>query len=911
MSTEDLHRRMDRLEERLARLESHLPMTDEPATPPVTPAPPPPPPRPPVAPAPAAPPTAPPTAPPEPAVPLASRLAAKRHAADESPADQADAPAPPRPSAPPPPSPWAPPTAAPSRRTTPFELVVGVKWMAWLGAFAVVMFVAFFLKLAYDRGWWSVVSPGARCLLGAGFGVLLIGGGELALRRISRPASVGLFGSGLSTLYLVCWAAFGYYEPALISREVAFVLMGVVAAAGFAVTWRTSFRTIGVLSILGGYATPILVGGGGRHPLELLTYLTMLLGVSLGLSAVRPRHFRTLRYVALGAQPIVVLVWLLNAGRGHWLEALVFMCLWWGMLLVECTWAALRRQSAAGNIVATVVSTALLVTAGTWVLASFAPPGGEAWLGGYTLAVAVLGAVVALQFGPGLDALRGVARTAMDKLAIALWAQSGVLLAVAVALQFDDYGQSVAWLAVALGAVEIGRRLPSRGVAWFGLVVGALAGARIALLDSWAAGGLTGELLALGAVRLTGWGLLAIFGVLATHVAAWRLGRAGPPASFKPWSAVPVLLAVAGTGGWLALTAAESTGLAIASLWLAGAVVLLALHGPGTRLGYGPIGLLALGAAAGRWLLVDAATGRVATGWDPAATLPLLNGQMALAAAIAATALLARRLAAPDRPEVGAPLVVAAAVTFLLTALSFEVDHALGRWVDPDRSPYPAIMLRSLGWTALWGAGGLALVVGGAARRVRPLVTAGLLFVLTAAAAWLSVDTLLPRLARGTLDVTPVANAVFWVGVALAVMLGWSWRTLLAAGREGWIPPGTARRDGLVSGAMLGAIGLWAGSLEIDRFFIGQPMSTQTGLSVWWGVYAVLLVLLGFARRTPAVRYVGLGLFAVTAIKVFLVDLREVDQVWRVVSFGALGALLTGTSIVYSRWAARIGGQPE
>jgi len=147
--------------------------------------------------------------------------------------------------------------------TTPLELIVGGKWMAWIGSAAVVASVVFFLKLAYDQGWWDSVSPVSRCLMAGAFGVAMIGGGEFCLRKISKAASVGLFGAGLSVLYLVAWAASARYQ--VVSIEASFLLMAVVAVGGFAVTFRSRFLTIGVLSLVGGYAAPMLLNGLAGH----------------------------------------------------------------------------------------------------------------------------------------------------------------------------------------------------------------------------------------------------------------------------------------------------------------------------------------------------------------------------------------------------------------------------------------------------------------------------------------------------------------------------------------------------------------------------------------------------------------------------------------------------------------------
>ena len=197
--------------------------------------------------------------------------------------------------------------------------------MAWVGAIIIVIGIAFLVHLGVKAGWWGRLSSLAQCLLVAGFGALLLGAGEWALRRIGPAASAGLFGAGLGTFYLDAFAAFEWYEPPIVSQEGAFVLMGIIALVGFGITLRSQFLTIGVLSITGGYLTPWLVRGSTPHTLEVGVYLTMLLGVALALSAVRPRSFRALRYVALGGQGLVGLGWVFEAIRGEWFVCLFFI----------------------------------------------------------------------------------------------------------------------------------------------------------------------------------------------------------------------------------------------------------------------------------------------------------------------------------------------------------------------------------------------------------------------------------------------------------------------------------------------------------------------------------------------------------------------------------------------------------
>jgi uncharacterized membrane protein len=80
--------------------------------------------------------------------------------------------------------------------------------------------------------------------------------------------------------------------------------------------------------------------------------------------------------------------------------------------------------------------------------------------------------------------------------------------------------------------------------------------------------------------------------------------------------------------------------------------------------------------------------------------------------------------------------------------------------------------------------------------------------------------------------------------------------------------------------------------LEIARDF---------SFSAIWIVYGAALMIAGFWKRSAFIRWQAMVLLAVTIGKVFLYDSRELQQVYRILSFIALGVLLMGISYAYHR----------
>lgn len=103
-------------------------------------------------------------------------------------------------------------------------------------------------------------------------------------------------------------------------------------------------------------------------------------------------------------------------------------------------------------------------------------------------------------------------------------------------------------------------------------------------------------------------------------------------------------------------------------------------------------------------------------------------------------------------------------------------------------------------------------------------------------------------------------------------------------------------------------------SLEVARLSEMLPIdATARGaaVSIWWGVFAILLLVVGFWRDEPLVRRCGLGLLAIATAKALIFDLARVPAGWRSVSVVSLGLLMLGVNVVYARVAKRMLPNPE
>ena len=81
----------------------------------------------------------------------------------------------------------------------------------------------------------------------------------------------------------------------------------------------------------------------------------------------------------------------------------------------------------------------------------------------------------------------------------------------------------------------------------------------------------------------------------------------------------------------------------------------------------------------------------------------------------------------------------------------------------------------------------------------------------------------------------------------------------------------------------------------------GATIALNFARSATWLAYGAAAMALGFFQRIAFYRYVALALLAVTIGKVFLYDIEQLNQGYRVISFIALGVILLAVSYAYQR----------
>jgi uncharacterized membrane protein len=319
----------------------------------------------------------------------------------------------------------------------------------------------------------------------------------------------------------------------------------------------------------------------------------------------------------------------------------------------------------------------------------------------------------------------------------------------------------------------------------------------------------------------------------------------------------------------------------------------------------------AIFAFAPRLVRVDLEDGAPHSAWDNLAVvfLPIANAALGflayyalfqsfrnewagtwLAVGFAAFYLILLRLPARGRlqasPALLSALHLTLAVVFLIIAIPLKTQ---GRWL-------------TIGWLAE----GAALLWVASRMRLRLLRVLALLCLVLGFFALLVVNP--------AASTTPFINERFGTCcVAIAVFAFAAWIAIKAKAEDesdesGIWPAVAALAVLIVNFLILLAVGWeihsywwtlrWAGD---GNQWENYSMYAQFTYSAWFMAFGALLLAVGFWRRSAFLRWQALVLLAITIGKVFLWDMNQLSQGYRVLSFLGLGVLLLAVSFVYQR----------
>lgn len=245
-------------------------------------------------------------------------------------------------------------SAPPGPDSNALERAIGGKLAVWVGAIALALGGVFLVKYSIDQG---LLQPVYRVLGGVALGFIL-GGVAWRLRDRSNYVAQGLAAAAVIDMYAVLWAAVELY--ALIPDWLA--LVGMVGTTLFAVALSLRLGPlVAVLGLIGAFLAPFLIGGE-PNAIGLFAYLLAL--QAGGQFLAYRRRWLWVSAISLFSGTLWVLTYVL-AGVYYGGEAL-----WPGLFLIGSTVVlampeVLKPSSGRGG--ALMVSTATLL--GTLLLA--------------------------------------------------------------------------------------------------------------------------------------------------------------------------------------------------------------------------------------------------------------------------------------------------------------------------------------------------------------------------------------------------------------------------------------------------------------------------------------------------------------------------------------------------------------
>jgi len=778
--------------------------------------------------------------------------------------------------------------------------MLGARGLALLGVVVIVFGVGFFLKYAYDEGWIAHISPAARCGGSALFGLLLVAAGEVLRRKVNPLASSGATAAGLAILYAAILAATKLYD--LLDTPVAFALLAAATTGGVLLGSLSTRVMLSLLSLVGAFAVPLLLATGEPSPVAMPAYLLALLVLGLALSAWRGGAYAHVRRLAWWGTGLLGTLWLGQMYDTAPTSSLVFVSLAWLLTVAELVATARFLGVVRGRVRWPESTSAgfhaddegeirfdpasLFTPEARWVNSAF---GATIWAvtaaaitlrainpeldalapAGFGLA-SVLIAFVALGLTKaGLKGLWPAHPSARSLLADALIINATLLGVATIATALGGWVQVVAWAAVGLGAVETASRLRFRAAGVFGLLLIGVAVARLFTHDLLDHLDREPALAALG-LAFTAWSPQVLLVAAACAAAAWRCGRTPERAivgSAALWLTAactlhersldhavgPAMLSLAALAGWLAVPA-RLRWLRVNAMALAGLGLAITL-----------LGQLDMDRNAFSLRLYPVSLAVSALAWAALAALPRSGFRArSLCAAIAVVCggLAVARIEATHGP--------ARALLFgsLYTGAVVLAGTRLARWSLVET----AVMLlyaMAIGLTAH------ALTIEGGMLQGPPITHPAFPPAMLTALGALAAGVLLRRLT--------LANDAprDWPGMRTSLAttaLALAWLLLLATSS--------------------------VESVRASRTMFDEGSARGAVLSIWWSLYAVASVVLGFRFGAP-LRWAGLALLGIVAFKVMLIDTVTLNPPARVVAAITVGLIIIGASVLYARLVGR------
>jgi uncharacterized membrane protein len=740
--------------------------------------------------------------------------------------------------------------------------------VAKVGVVILFFGVAFLLRFAAERG----LLPIEFRLMGTAAGAMAMLGAGWWLRQSHADYAKAVQGGAVGILYLTIFAAYRLY--ALIDALPALALMLAVVVLSGALAVLQSSPALAALGTTGGFLAPILASSGSGSHVSLFSYYLILNAGVVGLAWFRA--WRVLNWLGFVFTFGVGLFW----GSQYYVPALFsttepFLIAFFLLYLAVVVLFALRQPpDLRGYIDGSLTFGMPAVAFAMQSRLVEDIPLGRAYSAVAVSAVYLLLARVLWKRTPELRAL-----------AEAFLALSVVFLTLAIPLAFDGYVAAAGWALEGAALVWVGfrqQRLLARTVGAM-LLFGA--GIAFGYLAAPPAGGLpvlNSRFLGSAAIAIAsvvagyqyfrfadrrrreeaplewitvGWGLLWWAAAVLTEVDAVTTGARMVPVLTVAFATTGVALAAfARWRRWPALACFCLPLLPILAVLALGSYLFDGQPGPWSNGGAAAWPVAMAGSFLLLWLLDPILWPRVARAWH-AGTTWLLVFLLSWTAASSAA------LAVPESPtwSLVTWALVPAIIGLALALFAPRLPWPMRAHPEFYAEVVPAAPLGgALVWT-VW-----AMTQDG---DPSPLAYLPLLNPLEIA------------------QVTSLVAAYLWAGRAAKSDAG------LAAMHDSW-RLGLLLAGFAAANAVVGRIVHFYAGVPFDFDSLTDSAAFQSGISMLWGVTALSVMTLATSRAHRQSWLAGAVLLGLLVGKLFLVDLSDVDGLYRIVSFMVTGLLI-------------------
>ena len=333
------------------------------------------------------------------------------------------------------------------------EEALGGKWLAYVGALAVMIGAGFGLKYAIDNQW---LGPAGRVILGVVIGLFSFAGGAFAMRKEYRFLGQALTGAALGVLYLSFFAAFHWYH--LLPYEAAFMGMVLTTIGGLAFSHAFDSQPTAVLGMIGGFLTPAMLPPATGSAWELFPYLLLLdMGV-LGVSSLR--RWTGLQVLVFFGTIFTWLIWLHQYySQENLLLTLGFLTTFFALFAaLSVIHNIVQKRVAEAAEFFLMLATPMVYFAALYWLTYEIWPYEQGYFALGMTAVYTIMAIFAARLNPAgksvIAALSGLAAS---------------FLILAPPLSLTGHWVTVTWIAQSILLVELGLRFNLKSLTWTGL----------------------------------------------------------------------------------------------------------------------------------------------------------------------------------------------------------------------------------------------------------------------------------------------------------------------------------------------------------------------------------------------------------------------------------------------------------